>query len=143
VAFSSSLGLNRELYQAFAALDTSGFDPLARRVVDHTLRDFRRAGVDKDEATRARIAELDAEIAAIAQTFARNIAEDVRSVELDPAQLRGMPQDWIAAHPVDERGKVTVTTNYPDYLPFASYAEDDEARRALYMAFRSRGAPQN
>ncbi len=36
-----------------------------------------------------------------------------------------------------------ITTDYPDYLPFMSYAHNDAARRQLYQAFRQRGYPDN
>ncbi|MSP93300.1 MAG: peptidase M3 [Myxococcales bacterium] len=40
-------------------------------------------------------------------------------------------------------GLVAVTTNYTDYIPFMSYADDDSARKELYLAYRQRGWPQN
>ncbi|NBB02811.1 peptidase M3, partial [Salmonella enterica subsp. houtenae serovar 43:z4,z32:-] len=51
----TELQLDRELYDVFAALDPSELDPPAARLLDKTLTDFRRSGVDRDDATRARI----------------------------------------------------------------------------------------
>ncbi len=142
--FATELGLNRALYDALAAVKVdAAADPAAARFQERTLRDFRRAGVDQDNATRQRLQAIDEELTKLGQQFSKNIAEDVRSVSLDPAQLAGLPDDFIAAHPAGADGKVKITTDYPDYNPFIAYAEDDEARRQLYVAFRSRGDKDN
>lgn len=142
-AFGTELSLNRPLYDALAALDVRTEDAVTKRWVEHTLRDFRRSGVDQDEPTRVRLKELAQQAVKLGQTFDRNIREDVRSVKLDPKQLAGLPQDFIASHPVDAEGKVTVTTDYPDLLPFRKYAEDSAARKALSFENSNRGYPVN
>jgi thimet oligopeptidase len=107
------------------------------------LRDFRRSGVDKDDATRERIKALNEEITAIGTEFDRNINEDVRSVDLPSADLlEGLPKDYIESHPVKE-GKITITTNYPDALPVFQYAKNPEVRRRLQWEFLNRGYPKN
>lgn len=142
-AFVTKLGLDRALYDVFAKVSPEGLDADARRVLEKAMRDFTRSGVDKDEATRARIATLKAEILQAGQNFGRNIREDVRSVSLKPEQLDGMPADYIAAHKAGEDGMVTVTTDYPDYIPFMKSATDAAARAALAKEFRNRGYPKN
>ncbi|HUH02112.1 MAG TPA: M3 family metallopeptidase [Kofleriaceae bacterium] len=141
--FRTDLGLNQALYQAFADLDTSSMDADTKRLVEHTIRNFKRSGVDKDEETRTRIREINDELTKVGQQFGKIIAEDVRKVQLDPAELEGLPEDFIKAHKADAQGKVTITTDYPDYLPFIQYAKSAEARKKLYVAFRSRGADAN
>src|SRR6185503_18721150 len=55
--FRTDLSLDRAVYDRLAAKDLEAeavrAQPVARRLVEHALRDFRRAGVDRDEATRA------------------------------------------------------------------------------------------
>src|SRR5206468_681671 len=75
--------LNRPLYDAFVGLDVSSEDADTQFAVRKILRDFRLAGVDKDEATRARIKELRDEMTAVGQDFDRTIREDVRSIQVD------------------------------------------------------------
>jgi len=112
--------------------------------VAHTLRDYRRAGVDKPPEIRARLKQIDDELTKLGQRFSKNISEDVRSIEVsDPARLAGLPPDFIAAHAPGADGKIRITTDYPDYNPFMTYADDDELRRQLYIAFRSRGDRNN
>jgi thimet oligopeptidase len=143
-AFTSSLRLNRELYEVFAGLDTATFDPETKRLVEHTLRDFKRSGVDRDEATRKRIEEIDAEITKLGQQFQTNIVKDVRHITLDSVdELKGLPEDFIHAHRPDGSGKIRISTDYPDYLPFMSYADSNERRKELYIAFKARGGEEN
>jgi thimet oligopeptidase len=142
-AFATALSLNQPLYQALAAVPTGALDPVGARWVRLTLRDFRRAGVDKDEATRERLKALSEEVVKLGQSFDRNIREDVRSVKLPPARLKGLPEDYVKAHRPGPDGLVTITTDYPDYLPFRTYAEDGEARKALYVENLQRAYPVN
>jgi len=142
-ALSTELSLDRGLYDALAALDPSGEDAATRYLVAKSLRDFRRAGVDRDEATRARVRALREELVRIGQEFGRNIKDDVRRLELDPADLEGLPEDWRRLHPPGEGGKVTVTTDNTDYVPFMTYARSEPAREALWRLYRLRGHPKN
>ena len=143
MSFFTELNLNRDLYEAFEAVNARAADAETRHAVFKILRDFRRAGVDKDDATRARIKALNEEITAIGTEFDRNINEDVRSVELPSADLlEGLPKDFIASHPPKE-GKITITTNYPDALPVFQYAKNPEVRRRLQWEFLNRGYPKN
>jgi thimet oligopeptidase len=134
---------NPALYAALSSVDVSGADEVTRRLVAHMLRDFRRAGVDKDAATRRRVKDLSDAMTATGLEFDRNIREDVRTVKLDPAALVGLPDDYVRAHPPGPDGKVTITTDSPDFIPFRAYAEDTAARKALYMALLDRGHPAN
>jgi thimet oligopeptidase len=142
-AFATQLSLDQRLFRALAALDAASLPPGARRYLTHALRDFRRAGVDKDEATRLRLKSLAEEAVVLGQSFDRAVREDVRSVRLRPQQLDGLPEDYRAAHPPGEDGLVSVTTDYPDFLPFRQYAHDGEARRLLYVENGARAWPEN
>ena len=141
--FFSQIGLSRPYYDRIAAIDTSNLNEIERYMVEESLAGFRRSGVDKDEATRQQIRDLQNEITAIGNEFDKNIREDVRSVQAEPSELEGLPQDYIDAHPVDESGLVTITTDYPDLYPVMTYAKSDDLRKALRLKARSRGYPAN
>ena len=81
--FFTELGLNRELYEAVKSCDCSELDRVGKRMSEHLLRDFHRAGVDRDEATRAEVQRLCNELVELGQEFSRNILSDVRSIEID------------------------------------------------------------
>ncbi len=143
-AFSTELSLNREVYEALSALDLTGTDKATRYYVQRELRDFRLAGVDKDEATRQRVKEIREELVLISQEFDRNIREDVRSVTVDEVtELDGLPADYISCHVPDVEGRITITTDYPDALPVFAYARSEDLRKRLYIAYNNRAYPQN
>lgn len=147
-AFATERSVDRELYDVLANLDadragSGGLDDEASRLLHLTLRDFRRAGVDKDDATRARLVAISNRQTLLGQDFGRNIRDDVRSIRIAPARLAGLPQDFIDAHPAGSDGLVTITTDYPDSIPFRTFARDAAARRDLVSAFLDRAWPQN
>ena len=132
------------MYDALSALDLSGADSETRYYVERTLRDFRLAGVDKDEATRKRIKELRDELVVIGQEFARNIRDGKRTVIANSvSELDGLPTDYIARHKPGQDSKITLTTDYPDSLPIFSYAKNEDLRKRMYIAYNNRGYPQN
>ena len=140
---ATELRQDRALYDVFAALDPEGLDVAASRLLEKTLEDFRRAGVDRDDATRARLAEINERLTTLNQDFSRTIRDDVRTVRVTPERLDGMPGDWLDAHPADEEGLVTVTTDYPDSVPVRMFAHDPGVRREVTVAFLNRGWPQS
>lgn len=141
--YVTELQQDRALYDVFAAADATGLDPVAARLLDKTLEDFRRAGVDRDEAARVRLAQINDRLTAVGQEFGRTIRDDVRTVRVPPERLAGMPQDWLDAHPADDDGLVTVTTDYPDVVPVRMFAHDADVRHDITVAFLERGWPQN
>ncbi len=143
-SLETEIQLSRPLYDIVTGVDVSGADAKTRRFAEHTLRDFRRAGVDKDPDTRAKIRALQGELVVIGQDFDKNIREDVRSITLNSAdELKGLPEDYIKAHAPNSEGKIIITTDYPDYIPFMTYAVSDARRSELYKEFRRRGYPAN
>ncbi len=144
VSLISEISLSRPLYNRISAVDLTQLNAEDRRFVEHMLRDYRRSGVDKDDATRARIKVLNEEINLIGQQFDKNIREGARQLVLDSVEdLKGLPQDYIDAHKPNEQGKIVLTTAYPDYFPFMQFAENDDLRRQFYVIFRQQAYPEN
>jgi thimet oligopeptidase len=127
--FVTDLSLNRKVYDALVALDLTKVDEETKFYVEKTLREFRLSGVDKDDSTRAKIK--------------RNIREDKGTIQCTVAELDGLPKDFIDRHKPGADGKVTLTMEYPDYIPVISYAKSDELRRRHYMAYQNRAYPKN
>jgi thimet oligopeptidase len=140
---ATDIGLDRDLYDVLAAVDDNGLDDDARRVLRLTLRDFHRSGVDRDDATRARLRELSERETVLAQEFSKNIRDDVRSIKVRPEQLDGLPADFVEGHPPGADGLVTITTDYPDVIPFRTFSADSAARRDLTYEFLNRAWPAN
>ena len=78
--FATDLRLDRNLYDVLAAVDGASLDPDGARVLRLSLRDFRRAGVDRDDETRQRLRELSERETALGQEFAKNVRDDVHQV---------------------------------------------------------------
>ncbi len=140
---ATDISLDRGLYDVLAAIDPGGLDAPTQHFLSRTLLEFRRAGVDRDDATRSRVRELQEELVEIGQDFDRNIRTDTRTAHLAPDALSGLPPDYVRAHPAGEDGKVAITTDYPDFIPFLTYSSNAAAREELWRLFRQRGYPAN
>jgi thimet oligopeptidase len=142
-AAQTAIALNHEVYNALAALDLSKADAATRFYVQRQLLEFRLAGVDKDDATRARLKKLNDQATEQQSMFDRNISDGKNTVEADPAELDGLPQDYIDRHQPGADGKVHLTTDYPDALPVFTFAKSDSLRRRMSLAFNTRAYPKN
>jgi oligopeptidase A len=117
--------------------------PERQRFLDQTLRDFRRNGLDLPADKQQRLRKINAELTDLGQRFIAEISASTGKVALQAVQLRGLPDDYIKAHPPGPDKKVVITTDYPDYYPFAKYALDRDAARELYIKFTNRGGDAN
>ena len=143
-AVQTALSLNRDVYHALASLDVSKADPATQYYVKRQLLEFRLAGVDKDDATRAQLKKLNDELTEEQSAFDRNISDDQKKVEVtDPKQLEGLPQDYIDRHKPGPDGKIYITTNYPDAFPVFKFSKSDDLRRRVSLAFDTRAYPTN
>ncbi len=138
---STELSLDAGLYALFAGLSEDGLDEQARRLLAKVRRDFTRAGVDRDDETRARITAIQERMTELDQEFSKAVRDDVRTIRVAPERLAGLPADWLEAHPAGDDGLVTVTTDYPDAVPVRQFAHDADVRRDMLDAFLSRGYP--
>src|SRR5436309_3460845 len=66
----TALNLNQGVYRALAALPSPA-DGATRHYLEHSLLEYRLAGVDRDDATRAKIKALQDKITALGLTFER------------------------------------------------------------------------
>ncbi|MGC2402189.1 MAG: M3 family metallopeptidase [Acidobacteriaceae bacterium] len=141
---STALSLNQEVYRALASLDVSSADSATEHYVRHTLLNYRLAGVDKDDATRAHLRELSDKATEISLTFARNVQENVNRVEVsDPTELAGLPEDYIRNHPADEHGVIILSTDFPDMQPVMTFAQSANLRLRMFLAYNTRAYPAN
>lgn len=141
---ATEISLSRPIYEACLKVDVSNEDSLTRRHHEHLLRDLRRSGIDKPENVRQQIKTLSEELVILGQDFEKNVREDIRSIELTSRDdMNGLPEDYIEAHRPNADGKIIITTDYPDYIPFATYAHNDKLRFDIYKKFRNRGYPAN
>jgi thimet oligopeptidase len=140
----TALSLNREVYHALSSLDVSSADAATRYYVQRQLLEFRLAGVDKDDATRAKLKKLQDQLTEDQSNFDRNISDGRQLVEIsDASELDGLPQDCIDKHKPDAAGKIHISTDYPDIFPALTFVKSDALRRRLWESFQSRAYPKN
>jgi thimet oligopeptidase len=160
-AVATALSLNTEVYRALQAVEGgagaadaagsdkagpggAGIDKATKYYLERTLLEYRLSGVDKDAATRERIRALNDQLTVETLRFQRNIAESQGKVVVkDPADLEGLPADYIGRHPANEKGEVTLTTDEPDYRPVLTYAKSEDLRKRMYLAYNGRAFPAN
>ena len=140
---ASALSLNREVYEALVAVDLEGASAATRHFLERTLLSYRLAGVDRDKATRDRIHALQEKATRLSLEFSRNIQEGAKTVTATREELEGLPEDYIARHPADAEGRVTISTDPPEMLPVMTFAASADLRRRMFLAYNSRAYPDN
>ncbi len=140
---SSKLSLSRPIYERIKAIPTAGLDAATQLYLKRTLGDFERAGVGLPDAQRAKAQELQDRIAQIGTKFDKAIADGRKTVTADPAELEGLPADYIAQHKPGADGKVVISTDTPDYSPVMTYAKSAALRERLARAYNTRAYPEN
>jgi thimet oligopeptidase len=140
---NTDLNLNTKVYSALAAVPLPANDPATRHYLERTLLEYRLSGVDKDEATRAKIRALQDKITELGLTFGRNVADGTLKITATKAELDGLPADYIALHKPAADGTYTLTTEQPDVQPVMSFDKSPELRRRMFLAYEGRAYPQN
>ncbi len=142
-AFGTDLYLDADVFAQLSSVEDEPLGDGAKRMLEKALRDFRRAGVDRDEETRERVRALDQRLTDLGQAFDRNIRDGRRTTLVPASTLAGLPDDFVADHAPDEDGQVAITTEYPDLLPFLTFAHDADARREVAQSFFNLAWPEN
>jgi len=140
---ASALSLNREVYEALTAMELGDVSAATRHYVERTLLSYRLAGVDRDQATRDRIHALQEKATGLSLAFSRNIQEEAKTITATPEELTGLPDDYIARHPADAGGQVTISTDPPEMLPVMTFATSADLRRRMFLAYNTRAYPAN
>jgi thimet oligopeptidase len=140
---NTDLNLNQKVYSALSAIPLPTNDPATRHYLERTLLEYRLSGVDKDDATRAKIRALQDKITDLSLTFGRNVADGTLKVTATQADLDGLPADYIALHKPAADGTYTLTTEQPDVGPVLSFAKSADLRKKIFLAYNDRAYPKN
>jgi thimet oligopeptidase len=139
----TDLSLNQKVYSALSAIPPPANDPPTRHYLERTLLEYRLSGVDKDDATRAKIRALQDKITDLSLTFGRNVADGTIKITATRAELDGLPADYIALHKPAADGTYTLTTEQPDVQPVLNFAKSADLRRRMFLAYSQRAYPKN
>ncbi|WP_085317754.1 M3 family metallopeptidase [Derxia lacustris] len=131
-------------------------DALYRRVRDFVPADdidaayrrdlldgFEDNGVSLPADKRDRVRALQSQLNELGQQFSKRLREDKTTVTMTPAELAGLPPDYVKALPRDAAGNVQLDLSYPQYRPFMEQARSEDARRRYWTAFQRKGGQPN
>ncbi len=133
-----------DLYKAVTAYAAKK-EPLTgedARLLDKTLLDFKRSGLELPAKTRDQVRDIRKRIAKLEADFGKNIDEDQSFVLFSSAELVGLPDGFVAKLP-RAGGLYKVGVDYPTYFPFMENATDPAARRRLEERFDDRATATN
>jgi thimet oligopeptidase len=131
--------------QAFAATpEAKALVGEDRRLLDHWLRDLRRAGHALDPAAREELQRLRTRLVELEVAFQRNINEYRDWIEVTGEQLAGLPDSYIQRlSPGEHDGTYRVSLDYPELNPFLEQAVDRSLRQQLFHKFWNRAVDKN
>lgn len=146
-AHEDAILLDRRLRDRFAAIDVSGLNPEAARLVEEWLNDFRRAGANLDDTGQARLRELNAELSRLGTEYGQRVAQGINDAAVlvtDEAQLEGLSDDdrasaAQAARAAGHESGWLITFIQPTNQPLLSVLEDRELRKRIFEASVARG----
>jgi thimet oligopeptidase len=103
------------------------------RLLEHWLRDFRRAGHELSEGGRAELERLRTRLVEVEVAFQRNVNEYRDGIEVTREQLAGLPDNYVERLSPGERdGTYRVSLDYPELNPFLEQARDRGLRLELF-----------
>lgn len=139
--YQTTLYQNPKLYAQFKKLKAS--DPIDQKFLQDILEQFEKTGVQLSAEKQKRLKDIIEESTKLSQDFAKNVRDNPHKVEFTPAEMKGLPDSYMAGLKKNEKGNYLLGFDYPEYQPFMELAESDEARKRYQTAYTRRGTEQN
>ena len=144
--YINKVQLDEKLYNAVKSYsesdDAKSLNPVKAKFVKETVEGFERNGFALSKEDRDKLKVINDELSEISNEFSQNIASHQDHLNVDAADIAGLPEDFKEARKQDD-GTYKVDLSYPSYRPFMKYSKSDEARKALYMKYNNRAADSN
>jgi thimet oligopeptidase len=140
---ATAVGMSRPIYERLQSAEKQGVAPGERYMLARQIDNYRRAGVDRDEATRRRITDLQKAITETNLEFDRNIGGDASVVTARPDELAGLPDDFIGSHKPGADGLVTIKMTGAEISPVLRYAKSSALRKKVSTTWQNRAYPAN
>ena len=147
--YAVALGARKDLYLAMKGyLEHAGksdkLDAEQKRLVELTMRDFKRNGLELSDADRKKLVDIRSRITELETKFQKNLNDDDTKFDAKKDELAGLPDDFVTSHEDPKRkGVYVVTTKYPDYYPVMENATNEATRRKMEVLFENRGGKEN
>jgi len=149
--YNTELAQSDPLFAAFKQLrynaDFESLQPVQKRVIDNTLRDFRLGGIDLDQSKRKHFQDFNTELSQLTTKFSENILDATqawaKNIKND-SQLVGLPERSLdlAKENAKQRNQsgYTLTLDYPCYDSVMTYCDNRNLRREMYEAYVTRAS---
>lgn len=150
-AFYSSIPLHKGLWKAIESYAATGearkLTGVRQRFVTKTIDYFKRHGAMLPPEQKAKLEEIDVEIAKLTTKFSENVLDSTNAFELvitEEDKLKGLPPTAREAAKESARAKGVdgwrFTLQAPSYLSVMTYLDDSGIREKMYRAFTTRAA---
>lgn len=142
--WSIELGKREDLYKAIKAYADSkpSLEGEQKRLLDFTMRDYRRAGMMLEPAPRNRLKEIEIELSKLGIEFEQSIAEDQTKVPLLVSELPGVPKDVLDRH-VRIGDMILIGLDGPTYGGIMDYCTNPNTRQKCWTLYRRRAGQKN
>lgn len=152
-AYSTELGQNRALFEAYQALidspQAASFDVAQKTILEHALRDFRLSGIDLPADKQQRYAEVQSKLSELGSRFSNQLLDATQAWTkhvTDEAALAGLTDSAKAQMAAAAQAKGLdgwlITLEFPSYYAVMTYASDRALREELYAAYCTRASDQ-
>jgi len=138
------LGKREDLYNAVKAYAETDPDLESEeaRLLEFTLRDYKRAGMELPAEERAKLAEIQKEISRLGIEFEKNIREDETALFFTREELAGTGDEFIDRLP-QTVGLYVVGMDNPTFLRVMDWCENESTRQRVWTAYKRRGGQKN
>jgi len=139
--FNTEIFQNEKIYARIQrAVPADGID---RKLKKDVVEAFEDTGVALPPEKRTRMKAILQRMEEIRQAFNRNIRDNKTRLVFSPDEMKGLPASYLEKAKRDDKGSYLLGFEYPEYEPFMTNAESEDARRRYYAAFNNRGTPEN
>ncbi|AFV98091.1 MULTISPECIES: M3 family metallopeptidase [unclassified Sulfuricurvum] len=148
--YSTFVGQNLEIYEAFKAVKTNEYDSLNTeqcRILDLNILHFELAGAHLDEMSKQRLSEINLRKSTLTNDFSQNVLDATNAYEkiiTNEIDVEGIPESDLENARFEEDGitKYRFTLQMPSYIAYMTYGPNRSIREEIYRAYTTR-APQN
>ncbi|WP_442787791.1 M3 family metallopeptidase [Flavobacterium suncheonense] len=151
---SNDITLNTALFERIKTVynqkDELALSTEQAMLLDKKYKNFSRNGALLPENKKARLREIDTELAKLKLTFGENVLAETNAYQLHITKaedLSGLPEGTIEAARTlaksQEKEGWIFTLDMPSYQPFITYADNRELRKTLAIAYGKKGFQDN
>ena len=152
--FSNDITLNEKLFERIKLVyhdkETLNLSAEQNTLLDKKFKSFSRNGALLSDNDKAKLREIDTQLAKLKLTYSENILAESNTYQLHithEKDLNGLPEGVIEAASDLAKNKNlngwVFTLDHPSYLPFVTYAENRDLRKEIAIAAGKKGFQNN